>query len=137
MSLQSILDGMPDVENLTEEVIISPRFVDENGEAVKFRIRAMTQADFSRIKRANSVVDKKGVSTLNEANFHSQIVVEHCIEPSFKNSESISRAGCATPVELVNKKLTSGEILALSNAISNLSGFGIDIDALNEEIKNS
>jgi len=59
-----------------------------------------------------------------------------CIEPNFNDMQSIEKAGVRTPGEFINKVLKAGEIIDLSNAITEISGFDQDTDEIVEEAKN-
>jgi hypothetical protein len=61
MNIQQFLNANP-VDNITEEVVISPRFKDEKGELLKFTIKAMMPNEFEEIrKRATQILKNKQV----------------------------------------------------------------------------
>lgn len=137
-ALQEFLNTNP-VDNLTAEVPISNRFTDKDGKLLKFKIKAMTNDEFEEIRKSSTKVDmRKGKRSVdfNSKKFNMQLVINHTIDPDFKNAESIKKVGCATPDQYLNKVLLSGEIAELAQQIQALSGFETDMEDLVEEAKN-
>lgn len=137
-ALQEFLNTNP-VDNLTAEVPISNRFTDKDGKLLKFKIKAMTNDEFEEIRKSSTKVDmRKGKRSVdfNSKKFNQQLVINHTIDPDFKNAESIKKVGCATPDQYLNKVLLSGEIAELAQRIQDLSGFETDMEDLVEEAKN-
>ncbi|MGK5512054.1 phage tail assembly chaperone [Brevibacillus formosus] len=133
-TLQEFLNANP-VDNLTEEVYISERFKDEDGNAFLFKIKAMTNKEFNDIrKRATKVKGRKAEFDVEA--FNRSIVIQHTIVPDFKNAESLQGLGCMTPDQYLEKVLLSGEIVELASQIQKLSGFDVEMEALVEEAKN-
>jgi len=135
MNLQEFLNAHP-VDNLTEEVLISSRFKDENGNLLKFKIKAMTSAEFDEIRRASMQIRKGRKVEFDAQKFNLKVVVNHTIVPNFKDAESIKKLGCHTPEEYVQKVLLAGEVATLAQKIQELSGFDVEMDELVEEAKN-
>ncbi|MDZ4994581.1 XkdN-like protein [Clostridium perfringens] len=123
------------VENLTEEVVISDRFK-VDGEILKFKIKAVTPDEFSDLQKQCTKIGKKGKMNFDSKMFNEQLIVNYTVEPNFKDAESIKRAGCITPEQLLNKTLLAGEVATLVEQISTLSGFDKDLEELREEAKN-
>ena len=137
-SLQEFLNCNP-VDNLTEEVVISDRFKDKDGNLLKFKIRAMTNDEFEEIRKKATKMDlRKGKRNIdfNAKVFNEQVVINFTIDPDFKNAESIKKVGCMAPEQYLNKVLLAGEISELAQQIQSLSGFDKDMDELVEEAKN-
>ena len=57
--LQDFLAENANVDNITDEVIISPRFKDKEGKLLKFKIRAMTGDEFSTFQKASYKITSK------------------------------------------------------------------------------
>lgn len=123
------------IENLTEEVVISDRFK-VDGEILKFKIKAVTPDEFSDLQKQCTKIGKKGKMNFDSKMFNEQLIVNYTVEPNFKDAESIKRAGCITPEQLLNKTLLAGEVATLVEQISTLSGFDKDLEELREEAKN-
>lgn len=131
--MTTLLDFLADnpIDSLTEEVIISERLKD-----FKFKIKAMSGKDFDNYAKQSRRVTKKGKSDLDAEKLNMLIILNHTVEPDFRNVKALDKAKCQTPEEFINKSLLAGEINELSMAISRLSGFDQDINELVDEVKN-
>lgn len=134
-TLQEFLNAHP-VDNLTDEVIVSPRFKDKDGNILKFKIKAMTNQTFDDLRKRYTRIGKGRKIDFDSAGFNNAVVIEHTLNPDFKDAESIKKLGCATPEGYLSRVLLPGEIATLVNKIQELSGFDIDMEALVEEAKN-
>ncbi|MEK5167166.1 XkdN-like protein [Paenibacillus sp. FSL R5-0527] len=134
MDLQEFLNANP-VDNLTEEVVVSPRFKDEKGNPLKFTIKAMTEEEFEDIRKKSTQLRKKQVDFDNRK-FNLNVAINNTVYPDFKNAESIKKLGVTTPEEYVQKVLLAGELATLVQKISELSGFDVEMSELVEEAKN-
>ncbi|MNW41167.1 Phage XkdN-like protein [compost metagenome] len=135
MSLQDFLNANP-VDNLTEEVVVSPRFKDADGNWFKFTIKAMTNAEFDEIRKVATQMKKGRKVEFDAQKFNLQMVINHTVNPNFKHAESIQNMGCTTPEQYVQRVLLAGEVTTLSSKIQELSGFDIEIPELVDEAKN-
>lgn len=135
MNLQEFLNNNI-VEGITKEVIISDRFVDENGKIMKFEIKAISQKELNELKKRASGYDKKGKLIINEGLLNMLCIIDNTVKPNFKDSESIKKLGCATPEQYLNKVLLAGEVERLTKEILEMSGFGQNINEMVDEIKN-
>ncbi len=135
MSLQDFLNLNP-VDNLTDEVVVSPRFKDSEGKPLKFTIRAMTSQDFDGIRKASTEIRKSRKVEFDAQRFNLKMVINHTVVPDFKDADSIKKLGCRTPEEYVQRVLLAGEVTTLASKIQELSGFDVDMEDLVEEAKN-
>lgn len=119
------------VDDVTDKVIVSKRL-----EKFPFVIRAMSGPEFSDYQRAATQVGKKKKVDFNSKLFNELVVLNHTVEPNFRDAETIKKAGCTTPEQFLYKSLLAGEIAELSNRISALSGFDADMEETIEEAKN-
>lgn len=127
-SLEDFL-ALPDVNNIVEEVLVSKRLG-------KFKVKAMTADEHGEyMNRSRGKVNKKGVD-FDSAKFNLLICAGQTISPDFTNAELLQKSGCATPAELIKKKLLAGEIAELANKICEISGFDSDINEDIDEAKN-
>jgi Phage XkdN-like protein. len=133
--LQDFLNAHP-IDDMTEEVVVSPRFKDQDGNILKFKIKAMTNQSFDELRKRYTRTGKKGKVEFDASGFNTAIVIEHTVEPNFKDAASIQRLGCATPEQYLSRVLLAGEIVTLSQKIQALSGFDVDMGDLVEEAKN-
>lgn len=120
------------VDDVTEEVIVSKRL-----EKFPFKIKAMTGKEFSEYQKLATAIGKKKKISFDSQKFNEQVVLNHVIEPNFRDAESIKAAKCLSPEQFLYRSLLAGEISELSNKISMLSGFDSDIEETIEEAKNS
>lgn len=129
---QFLLDNP--VDGITSEVIISERFAEH-----PFKITAMNGEQFGDYQTRATTATAKGKQKLkfNSKLFQQLVVLNHTVEPNFKDAEFIKKAGCTTPEQLLYKTLLAGEIVELAEQISLLSGFNQDLDELADEVKNS
>jgi hypothetical protein len=134
-TLQDFLNANP-VDNLTDEVVVSARFRDKDGKPLKFKIKAMTNKTFDDLRKRFTRVGKGRKVEFDAAGFNTAVVIEHTLDPNFKDAESIKKLGCTTPEEYLNKVLLAGEMAELANQIQKLSGFDVDMNDLIEEAKN-
>ena len=124
------------VEELTEEVPVGERFKDNEGNLLKFKIKAVPSDEFATLQKQCTVTRKKGKVEFDSKKFNEQIANNYTIDPNFRDAEAIKKLGVLTPEQFLNKTLLAGELTALVEAISKLSGFDQDIDELREEAKN-
>lgn len=119
-----------------KEIVISKRFVDEKGNPIPFKIRAITQAENDQIIKAskrsvkvNGVMQEK----LDTTEMSRRLVVEGTVYPDFRDSELCNGYGTMNPYEVPGKMLLAGEYSNLLAEINKLSGFDVDVE---EEAKN-
>lgn len=130
-SLQQFLLENP-VDNLTEEVVVSPRL-----QEFKFKIRALSGDEFNDLQaRCVDNPNSPKKRRFNTKKFNELVVISGSIEPNFKDVEFLKEAGCVDPIKLLYKVMLPGEINALSEKILNLSGFGNEFEDEVEEVKN-
>ena len=121
--------ALPDVSDIEETIYVNERLG-------SFVVKPMTSAQFDEYsKRCRSKVNKKGVD-FDGGKFNLLIVAGQVVKPDFNNAELLKKAGCATAAELIQKKLLAGEIAALSEKISEISGFNTDMNESIQEAKN-
>lgn len=120
----------------TREIIISSRFLGEDGRPVPFKIRALTQEENAQIsKRSMRLVKggKRGEKELDNTEYASRIIAAATVEPDF-SSETLCKAyGTMDPLEVPGKMLLAGEYKRLMDAVMDLSGFHDDLE---EDAKN-
>ncbi len=134
-ALQGFLNANP-IDNLTDDVVVSARFKGADGKPLKFKIKGMTNPEFESLRRRSTQIKKGRKVEFDAQAFSTAVIINHTIEPSFKDADSISKLGCKTPEEYLNRVLLAGEIAELANQIQKLSGFDVDMNDLVEEAKN-
>lgn len=136
-SLKAFLHPVQSTDGL--EIIISKRFLGEDGKPVPFKIRPLTQEENSQIsKRSMRLVSggKRGEKELDSSAYASRIIVEAIVEPDFRSEELCKAYGTMDPMEVPGKMLLAGEYKRLMDAVMDLSGFNEDADSLEDEAKN-
>ena len=121
--------------NITEQVIISDRFKKDNGELMKFTIRALNDDEMEEINKTCQKFGKKGKVEFETKKFTRMVAIAGTKDPNFRDAESLKTVGSIVPDDYIKKVLLPGEIEHLAEAIHKLSGYK-DIDELREEAKN-
>lgn len=137
--LKAFLTEHSDIGTIEQDVAISLRFKDEKGEILKFKIKPMSGDDFGRYQKActtMSMTGKKRETQFDSGKFNIMSIVNHCVDPDFKDASWIKELGVISPEMAVQKVLLAGEIVELGNKITKLSGFDLDINEEIEEAKN-
>lgn len=128
--MQFLIDNP--VDNLTDEVVVSPRLA-----KFPFKIKGMTGPEFSEYQKLSTKIGRHKKVEFDNKIFNEMVVLNHTVEPNFRDAESIKKAGCQSPEQFLYKSLLAGEIAELSQQISSLSGFDRDMEDTVEEAKNS
>ena len=121
-----------------KEVIISKRFLGEDGEPVPFRIRSLTQEENDElIKKSTRVTTKNGQrqEALDSLAYNRRIIVAATVEPDMASKELCDAYGVMDPLLVPGKMLLSGEYGKLLREILTLSGFHTD-ENVEETAKN-
>ena len=119
-----------------KEVIISKRFLSEDGKPVPFKIRALTQeksADIIRTATRMKLVNGQLQESVDANELSARTIVEATVFPDFRSAELCEAYGTKDPVQVPGKMLLAGEFGRLIDAVSKLSGFDKSLD---EEAKN-
>ena len=123
----------PIMENV-EEVIVSKRFVDEEGKVRPFKVRAINQEINNRLlTKATKKRKQDGqiYTELDNAKYMAALVVACTVEPDFKNSELCAYYQTANPEDVPMRMLSTGEFARLSKKIREINGM-MDEDELEE-----
>ena len=126
----------PVVTREEKEVIISKRFLGEDGNPVPFKIRSLTQEENAAIIKAatrQKKVDGQWQDSLDANELSARTIVEATVFPDFRSAELCETYGTKDPVQVPGKMLLAGEFARLIDAVSKLSGFDKSLD---EEAKN-
>lgn len=114
-----------DVAHRSEQIYPSERFQKAR---LPFTITVMSQEAMNEYRQMSSKTNKRtGAETLDPFKFNTLVVLNHVTTPDFRNVADMKQMGCATPQQYLEKALLPGEIANLANAISELSGFGADV----------
>lgn len=132
-SLNAFLNPVK-VEN--KKVIISNRFLDDNGKAIPFEIRAITQEENKKLINKNTKRDKKGVEVFNRGEYLAELTATAVVFPDLNNAELQKGYNCLGATSLIQKMLLVGEFAELANQVQIISGLDEDINKDIEEAKN-
>ena len=126
----------PAATHTEKEVVISDRFLDEQGQPVPFKIRALTQEENDQItKRATRQIKVNGqpLERLDSTDYTRRVIVAATVEPDFRAKEMCDAYGVLDPLLVPGKMLFSGEYAKLGREIMALSGAE---NGLEDEVKN-
>lgn len=132
-SLSAFLNPVK-VEN--KKVVISNRFLDENGKAVAFEIRPITQEENKKLINKNTKRDKKGLEIFNRGEYLAELTATAVVFPDLNNAELQKGYNCLGATSLIQKMLLVGEFAELANQVQLISGLDEDINMDVEEAKN-
>lgn len=123
----------------TQEVIVSDRFVGEDGKPVPFVIKAIPQAVNDKLVTVSThnTRDTKNhlVEKLNRTEYQNRIVVACTVEPDFNAMEMLQAHNAGEAIDVPGKMLLPGEFAKLVSAIMDINHFTDDVD--DDELKNS
>jgi len=133
-SLSAFLNPIK-VEN--EMVEISRRFLDEEGNSVKWEIRAIMSEENDALMKKNTRRDKKtSMDIFDRTGYVNDLVVSAVVFPDLKSAELQKAYGTMGEVNLLKKMLTLGEFTTLSAEVQRISGLDEEDDQKLEEVKN-
>ena len=121
----------PTVTREEKEVIISKRFLGEDGKPVPFKIRSLTQEENAAIIKAatrQKKVDGQWQDSIDANELSARTIVEATVVPDFRSAELCEKDGTKDPVQVPVKMLLAGEFGRLIDAVSKLSGFDKRLD---------
>lgn len=131
-SLNAFLNPVK-VEN--QEVIVSNRFI-ENGKAIPFVIRPISQEENKQLIKKFTKKDKKSVETFDRAEYVSAMTALAVVFPDLSNAELQAGYGALGESALLQKMLYVGEYAELAQKVRELSSLDEDINEDIEEAKN-
>lgn len=113
-----------DIENITKDVVISDRFVDEEtGEVIPFKIKPIPSA-FEKIirKSCTTIVPGEG-QDFDSTSYENQVAVACIVEPDLHDKELQDFYGVMSAEDLLNEMLLVGESQKLQMELSKINGF--------------
>lgn len=122
---------------IEKEVVVSDRFLDENGKPATFKIRALTQEENEAITKAATRVELKNgqrLEYLDNEDFVRRLVVAATVEPDLSSKELCDAYGVVSPKMVAVKMFLAGEF---NNLVAEITGLSkITIKSLDDEVKN-
>ncbi|TLS51745.1 phage portal protein [Paenibacillus antri] len=124
-----------------EEVVVSKRYVDEEGNPIPFTLKAVDTKRIEELQDECTVPQfKKGKKIGEEIDwkrFACRLAVETTVYPNFRDQELLNSYGIVDPCELVKEILNvGGEYAELIQAVQRVNGFDTDFEELVDEAKN-
>lgn len=124
--LEEFLD-LEDVADIKKSISVNI-----GGKLFDLVIRPITESEHHEFQKRSNVFNKNKVTF--DSGKYSSLVLEACIvEPDFKNSDFLKKAGCVSAGEFLDKKFPAGVISDITHEITKLSGF----DSYDVEIENA
>lgn len=137
MGLKAFLrENAKQPENL--KVLISDRFIGEDGTPEQWEIRALSEKENNRLKDScTTKAVKRGVQTKDfNSNLYVQRLNAACVVyPDLMDAQLQESYGVVGSEKLLVEMLLPGEYAALSEVVSQINHF--DLEEAQEEIKNS
>ena len=122
---------------IEKEVVISDRFVGDDGKPVPFKVRTISQEENDALVRAATKTRNEGgqrVERLDSVEYAQRLIVAATVSPDFRAKDICEAYGVVSPLMVPGKMLLSGEYNRLMKAITELSEF--DEAAQDEAVKN-
>lgn len=119
-----------------KEVVISDRFLGEDGKPVPFEIRPILTDEAQELMKQNMKPKKDGTQDFDSASYQADLIIAATVFPDFKSAELQKAYGVLGERELLMHMLLIGEYTQLRNKVFALSGIYDDINAKIEEAKN-
>lgn len=129
----------PLVAGKTKKVIVSERFIGEDGNVVPFVIQAIGQdrnEELARISREEKEVNGVPVEVLNNTIYSKRLMLECVKEPDLRAAELCKHYGVVDPMDVLGKMLSIGEYQKLSEEILKINGMKTTKEKM-KEAKNS
>lgn len=127
------------IEN--KKVIISKRFVDENGQPIEWELKAISAEENEELQRKCMVnvpvAGRRGQTTreIDQFKFTNALLAASVVYPDLLDAELQDSYGVKTPEALLKKMLLPREEAKLAQEVANLSEIE-DFTDLSEEAKN-
>lgn len=129
----------PPVSGTTKEVIISDRFMDEDGKIMPFVIQAISQEEnesLAKKSRIEKTVNDMPVDSLDNITYTKRLMLACVKEPDLRDAELCKYYGVVDPLEVLSKMLSIGEYGALSEEVMKINGMKNKKEKM-KEAKNS
>ena len=124
-------------------VIVSKRFVDEDGNIIPFRIKPISSKRIEQIQEdCTTPIKRKGRLTGEEKidynRFGARIGIESTVYPNFRDADLLQDYGLVDPVDLAKEILSvGGEYAEWISQVQRINGFDEDFEELVKSAKNS
>lgn len=124
----------------TEDVVVSPRFRNPEGQPAAWKLRSMTEEENQECRKAATrrVKGKNGAYTqeIDPNDYLAKLMIASIVYPDLKNAELQRSYGVLGAEALLRSMLLPGEFAALGERVQRINGFSTDINELVDEVKN-
>lgn len=124
-----LLQALLDTEFKPEKDVPMRRF----GAGAVFRVQALDGKDIQRVKAQATYPIKTGKTTvekLDDEKFGALLLAKACVSPDWSDPKLLAGLGVPDATDAIQKRLLSGEIARLTQAILEVSGFHDDEDEI-------
>lgn len=125
----------PATDGIEKDVCVSDRFKDEKGNTVPVKIRALTQEESEKMRRASThraVKNGQPVDEFDPDEYNHRLLLKAVIDPDLSSEEACKACGVLDPLMVPGKLFLAGEYTKLMTEINRISGFG----TVEDEAKN-
>lgn len=122
----------------TVSVVVSDRFVDDDGNPVEFILKTLSQEQLATISKRSmreQTIGGRKVQDIDRNAYVNRCLVESCIQPDFKDKELCNAYGTEDPIQLPQKMLLGFEYERLGRAFLELNGLNDESPELGEVSK--
>lgn len=125
-----------------QKVVVSKRFVDENGEPIEWEVRAITAEEDEKLRASSSrrisLPGKKNQFTesMDQAAYFNKLATVCTVYPNLNDVELQNSYGVMSAEQLLGKMLLAGEMQAFIAKIGEISGFDTSFEDQVDEAKN-
>jgi|SRR5690606_25624898 hypothetical protein len=121
-----------------EEVVVSDRFIGEDGKPIPWKVRALTEAENEQLRRASMQPPRKrgDAPEIQPDTYLAKVTVASVVFPDLKDAELQQSYGVMGAEELLKKMLLPGEYARLVQKVQEVNGFDRDVNELIDEVKN-
>lgn len=121
----------PSYTEKTIEVIVSDRFVGDDGKPVPFILKSLKQEVIQEIAKRSThqkKIGKRNVDQIDKTEHMCRCIITSCVQPNFNDRELCLAYGTEDPVALPLKMLFVGEFDKLTTAFMELHGMSDEED---------
>ena len=119
-----------------KKVVISKRFVDENGNAEECELQSLNENEVEKIRKSTGA-NVKQADNASKEQYMSELCAKCVVYPDLKNAKLQDAYGVMGEAELLKEMLLSGEYTRLVLEVTKINGFDTDLNKMVEEAKNS
>lgn len=138
MSLQAFYKDNAIQADTTTEIVVSDRFKDDNGNPIKWKIRALKPKRFMKLTSGSIKLTEDGSVDMSETDaMNFQLLTETIEYPNLKDVELQNSYGVMGTADLLDAMLTTPEFQLLSKKVNDLHMVNKSTYEMADEVKNS